>query len=157
MSDTCCEAKACREEGPLREPEGCYSETPQGKDLKKWLRIARWFGIKIETKQEKLVKQNLSKPAVEEVIEEDDNDIYPESSEYWNRGSHWGWDAMFNVIGRYHFNVGLIHRYSKWSIGIEEQRFDRELRDTRWHNSVSATQILPFNEAYTGRPAVKLL
>ena len=152
MSDSYCEAKAC-DEGPLCEPESCYSETPQGKDLKRWLRILRWFGWKPESKDKPLVKERTEEAKWNEKhayeIRQAREEILP-----WD----WGWDAMAREIGRCHFNIGPICRYSKWSIGITEQQYDRDsLKDTKWHNSVAATQILPFDEVHTGRPSVMLL
>ena len=54
MSDTCCKAKTtCREEGPLCEPDCCYSETKieiknEGKDLQRWLKYLVRLGWRSE-------------------------------------------------------------------------------------------------------------
>ena len=143
MSDSCCEANC---EGPYEDVD-IYVKN-EGKDLKRWLKFLRWIGIKIEPKEEPIC---IEYPRWED--EDPKTEMVPESVSWES-----GWNALFDIIGRYSFNVGPIHHYSKWSVGIEEQRYDRSLlKDTRWHNSVSATQILPFDEAYTGRPAVAIL
>ena len=152
MSNTCCEVETIHREEC--EPDGdCYCETEiviknEGKDLKRWLKFLRWIGVKIEEKPKELHKIEVSEKF-------EDDDIHPESHPLWDTNPHWGWVAIFNAIGgRGRFNIGPKVTYDKWVIGIDNQAADR---DRMANDPITVTPILPFDEAYTGHPAVKLL
>jgi len=151
MSDTCCEAKTC--EVGSESGEGPYEETPQGKDLKRWIKYLRWVGIKFETKHEKRMREFREDRIRKEKLVASLKKV--ESTDFTSTAWDWGWTAIFEEIGgRGHFNIGPSVTYEKWYIGLDKQAVERDRIANR---PITVTQILPFEEAYSGHSSIKLL
>ena len=90
----------------------------------------------------------------EEFEQYKEEEVHPESHPMWGGRLHGGWDAAFQEIGRMHYHLGPMVSYDKYVIGIDNQRI--HLKSEKNRSWVKVTPILPFDEVYTGRPAVSL-